>query len=88
MAVFYVQISLWLYTSRAEKVREENPPSNKFHWNFRLWLDRNPALDEAAVLEEDKTITFLKNISLKRSLRVVEVMEGQEILEDSMVGTI
>ena len=39
-------------------VREENPPSNKFHRNFRLWLDRNPALDEAAVLEEDKTINY------------------------------
>ena len=39
-------------------IREENPPSDKFHRNFRLWLNRNPALDETAVLEEDKAVDY------------------------------
>ena len=39
-------------------VREENPPSEKFLRNFQKWLDRNPALDEAAVLEEDKAVDY------------------------------
>ena len=58
ITVFHVYfITVVLHVQR-KVVREENPPSNKFHRNFRLWLDRNPALDEAAVLEDDKTIDY------------------------------
>ena len=41
-------------------VREEDPPSDKFHRNFRQWLDNN-SLDEEAVLEEDRAIDYSQN---------------------------